>query len=98
MIGALYKANVEGYCIVFKHMNAIMTLYGLLTTKSNLAIAKSSIGDQRSQVFKKMSPLTSECKYLPGFCAVMQKFKQTFWQEAEVLKKYCFSLQPSALD
>ena len=38
MIGALYKANVEGHCIVFKHMNAILTLYGLFTAKSNLFI------------------------------------------------------------
>ena len=56
MIGALYKANVEGHCIVFKYMNAIMTLYGLLTTKSNLAIAKSSIGDHRSQDLQENEP------------------------------------------
>ena len=56
MIGALYKANVEGYCIVFKHMNAIMTLCRLFTAKSNLFIAKSSIGDQRSQVLQENEP------------------------------------------
>ena len=58
MIGALYKANVEGegHCIIFKHMNAIVTLYGLFTAKSNLINAKSSIGDQRSQVLQENEP------------------------------------------
>ena len=92
MIGALYKANVEGHCIVFKYMSAIMTLYGLFIAKSNLAIAKSNLETRGHKFYKKMSPLTSECQYLPGFRAVMQKFQQTFWQEAEVLKKYCFRL------
>ena len=38
LIAALYKANIQRKCIVLKHNNVIMVLYGLYTSNDKLAM------------------------------------------------------------